>query len=226
MAQAVDLLVDARSPSRCRCRCAGCRPRAGSSRSRRRSTPPRSRGRTLGTPRRAGRRGSCWARCTRVGRWSWSMTWATVKVLPEPVTPSRVWSRLPWRRLSTSPAIACGWSPAGWKSEVSWNWGTPASLRLGLPGPGPSAVGSPPARQRRSTSVSSAVSRPSSARSGGVGAASPGAPRISTASRSEPSPARNDHGASAMNSSRIPVAATRASSARTASRSAPRSWRT
>src|SRR5579862_2772230 len=41
-------------------------PRAGSSRSKRRSTRPRSRGRTRGTPNRAARRASCSGRPTLV----------------------------------------------------------------------------------------------------------------------------------------------------------------
>ena len=45
---------------------------------------------------------------TRVGRLSSAMTFAIVNVLPEPVTPSSVCSRLPLRILSTSCAIACG----------------------------------------------------------------------------------------------------------------------
>ena len=50
------------SPSRCRGRPAGRTPPAGSSRSRRRSTRPRSPGRTRGTRCRAARRASCCAR--------------------------------------------------------------------------------------------------------------------------------------------------------------------
>ncbi len=52
----------ATSPSRCRGRPAGRTPRAGSSRSTRRSTRPRSSGRTRGTRCRAARRASCCAR--------------------------------------------------------------------------------------------------------------------------------------------------------------------
>ena len=51
-----------RSPSRCRCRSAGRRPRAGSSRNSSRSTRRRCRGRPRGTRWRAARRGTCWAR--------------------------------------------------------------------------------------------------------------------------------------------------------------------
>ena len=36
-----------------------------------------------------------------------------VKVLPEPVTPSRTWSRSPAWAWATSSAMAAGWSPAG-----------------------------------------------------------------------------------------------------------------
>ena len=41
------------------------------------------------------------------------MTFAIVKVLPEPVTPSSVWKARPSWMPSTSLAIASGWSPAG-----------------------------------------------------------------------------------------------------------------
>ena len=43
------------------------------------------------------------------------MTFAMVKVLPEPVTPSSVWYDSPSRMPSTSFSIASGWSPAGRK---------------------------------------------------------------------------------------------------------------
>ena len=56
------------------------------------------------------------------------MTCATVKVLPEPVTPSSTWSFSPRSRPSVSSAMACGWSPAGVNSETSSN-GRPASGR-------------------------------------------------------------------------------------------------
>src|SRR2546422_7462860 len=48
------------SPSRYTGRAPERRPRAGSSRNRRRSTRPRFRGRTRGTRSRAARRASCW----------------------------------------------------------------------------------------------------------------------------------------------------------------------
>ena len=41
-----------------------------------------------------------------------------VKVLPEPVTPNRVWKTSPSLRPSTSSLIAVGWSPAG---GYGWN---------------------------------------------------------------------------------------------------------
>lgn len=50
------------------------------------------------------------------------MTLAIVKVLPEPVTPIKVWNFLPACRLSTSRSIACGWSPAGLNSLFSLNF--------------------------------------------------------------------------------------------------------
>ena len=43
---------------------------------------------------------------TSVGRLHWAMTLAMVKVLPLPVTPSRVWQRSPRCTPSTSCAIA------------------------------------------------------------------------------------------------------------------------
>ena len=55
----------------------------------------------------------------RAGRWVCSMTLAMVKVLPEPVTPSRTWSRSPVAAVATSSAMAEGWSPAGLYSECS-----------------------------------------------------------------------------------------------------------
>ena len=45
---------------------------------------------------------------TSVGRCIRSMTFAIVKVFPEPVTPRRVWACKPSSRPSTSPAIASG----------------------------------------------------------------------------------------------------------------------
>jgi hypothetical protein len=50
---------------------------------------------------------------------SCSTTFAMVKVLPEPVTPNRVWDARPARIPSTSWAIAWGWSPAGWKDDTT-----------------------------------------------------------------------------------------------------------
>jgi hypothetical protein len=49
------------------------------------------------------------------------MTFAIVKVLPEPVTPSSVWNDSPSFTPSTSLAIASGWSPAGWNGWWSSN---------------------------------------------------------------------------------------------------------
>src|SRR6476620_6482479 len=50
---------------------------------------------------------------TSVGRPKFLMTFATVIVFPEPVTPSRVWKRSPRSSPRVSSAIAFGWSPAG-----------------------------------------------------------------------------------------------------------------
>ena len=47
------------------------------------------------------------------------MTFAIVKVFPEPVTPSRVWWASPAPIPSTSRSIAAGWSPAEAKSETT-----------------------------------------------------------------------------------------------------------
>ena len=53
-----------------------------------------------------------WA-STRVGRWTASITLAMVKVLPEPVTPSRVCSSRPFSTPAARAAMADRWSPAG-----------------------------------------------------------------------------------------------------------------
>ena len=142
VAQPVDLVVDRRCPSRCRCRSTGCTPRAGSSRSTRRSTRPGSRGRTRGTRWPAGRRATCWARARAWAaaparssrRW-----WRSCR---EPVMPSRVWNRSPRSMPSASCSMACGWSPAGSKSETTVNGGTDRCYRGGvtLPPGGESAV--------------------------------------------------------------------------------------
>src|SRR5258708_34328763 len=49
------------------------------------------------------------------------MRWVMVNVLPEPVTPSSTWSCSCRAMPSTSAAIACGWSPAGWNSDEMAN---------------------------------------------------------------------------------------------------------
>src|SRR5688572_23129010 len=49
------------------------------------------------------------------------MTLARVIVLPEPVTPSRVWYRVPASSPRVSAAIASGWSPAGSNGATTWN---------------------------------------------------------------------------------------------------------
>src|SRR5699024_6307942 len=59
-----------------------------------------------------------WA-STRVGRLHWAMTLAMVKVLPLPVTPSKVWHRSPRRTPCTSFSMASGWSPVGWYGDAS-----------------------------------------------------------------------------------------------------------
>src|SRR6266571_3232236 len=57
---------------------------------------------------------------TSVGRLRRAMVWAMVKVLPVPVAPRRVWKRWPEERLAVSLSIAWGWSPWGWKGEMTW----------------------------------------------------------------------------------------------------------
>jgi len=47
------------------------------------------------------------------------MTFAIVNVLPEPVTPNRVWYFSPASTPWVSLAMACGWSPRGWYLETS-----------------------------------------------------------------------------------------------------------
>jgi len=44
-----------------------------------------------------------------------------VKVLPEPVTPSKVWLALPAITPAHSAAMAPGWSPEGLKGAASLN---------------------------------------------------------------------------------------------------------
>src|SRR3984893_1869439 len=49
------------------------------------------------------------------------MTFATVIVFPDPVTPSSVWNRSPRSSPRVSSAIAFGWSPAGSKGACRSN---------------------------------------------------------------------------------------------------------
>src|SRR6185436_8991344 len=58
---------------------------------------------------------------TSVGRFSFSTTCATVKVLPLPVTPSRTWCFAPATAPSASASIACGWSPCGVNGDCRRN---------------------------------------------------------------------------------------------------------
>ncbi len=72
---------------------------------------------------------------TSVGRCTCWITLAMVKVLPDPVTPSRVRCARPPSRPSVSARMASGWSPAGVNWLWSWNC-LPGSLIRGyLPGP-------------------------------------------------------------------------------------------
>jgi hypothetical protein len=56
---------------------------------------------------------------TSAGLPSSAMTFAIVKVLPDPVTPSSVWCRFPARTDFTSLTMACPWSPCGLYSVLS-----------------------------------------------------------------------------------------------------------
>ena len=47
------------------------------------------------------------------------ITFAIVKVLPDPVTPNKVCAGTPSSTPSVSWAIASGWSPVGWYSEIN-----------------------------------------------------------------------------------------------------------
>src|SRR3712207_1424461 len=57
---------------------------------------------------------------TSAGRPAFSITRAIVWVLPLPVTPSRVWARIPASRPEASLSMACGWSPVGRYSLLTW----------------------------------------------------------------------------------------------------------
>src|SRR5687767_14003381 len=67
------------------------------------------------------------------------MTFATVNVFPEPVTPSSTWWRLPARAPAVSASIAAGWSPFGVNRVVRRN--------------GFAAGPAPVRRRRRTTSL-------------------------------------------------------------------------
>src|SRR5215210_646563 len=57
------------------------------------------------------------------------MVCASVIVLPEPVTPSRVWYLSPRRNPAVSSVMALGWSPAGSNGATTSKWGL---LMLGI----------------------------------------------------------------------------------------------
>src|SRR5918995_7436715 len=61
---------------------------------------------------------------TSVGRWTCSTSHAVVADLPVPVAPSSTTSCSPALTRRASSWIACGWSPAGWKSETTSNGAT------------------------------------------------------------------------------------------------------
>ena len=50
-----------------------------------------------------------------------AITFATVKVLPEPVTPRRTWSRTPDLIPCLRDSMASGWSPEGLKLDFNVN---------------------------------------------------------------------------------------------------------
>ena len=56
---------------------------------------------------------------TRVGSCVRSMILAIVKVLPDPVTPFRIWCFRSASTPAASRSIASPWSPAGWKGETT-----------------------------------------------------------------------------------------------------------
>src|ERR1051325_7123986 len=58
---------------------------------------------------------------TSAGLFTRSMTFAIVKVFPEPVTPSRVWWRFPSLTPRARFSIAPGWPPCGVKPETISN---------------------------------------------------------------------------------------------------------
>ena len=91
VAEPVDVVVPRASPSRCRGRPAGRTPPAGSSRSRRRSTRPRSCGKNSRNSLQSCAASVLLCAITSAGRCSCSMIQAIVAVLPVPVAPSRVW---------------------------------------------------------------------------------------------------------------------------------------
>src|SRR3990172_928465 len=62
------------------------------------------------------------------------MVWARVIVLPDPVTPRRVWYLSPRRRPSVSSRIAFGWSPAGWNGATTSNLGLPMRRNIARAG--------------------------------------------------------------------------------------------
>src|SRR5262249_44552978 len=51
------------------------------------------------------------------------MVWASVMVLPDPVTPRRVWYLCPRRRPAVNSAMALGWSPAGSNGAATSDFG-------------------------------------------------------------------------------------------------------
>ncbi len=81
---------------------------------------------------------------TIAGRPIFAMTLAIVKVLPDPVTPSRVWNVRPSSSPSQICAMAAGWSPAGgygwnsWNGESGYEMNSPSGTSAAPP---PSAIG-------------------------------------------------------------------------------------
>ena len=66
-----------------------------------------------------------------MGRCASAITFAIVKLFPEPVIPSSVWKRSPFASPRPTAAIASGWSPAGARSVTRSNKGTEREYRRG-----------------------------------------------------------------------------------------------
>src|SRR4051812_47795170 len=70
----------------------------------------------------------------KVGLPMFWMTLAMVKVLPDPVTPIRVWYFSPVWKARVNFSMAWGWSPAGWKGDSSLKRDMAKNIRFGFAG--------------------------------------------------------------------------------------------